>query len=93
LPACASVVPSAAAASGGAGGKVELHRNAPDGPLLGEFEVESTGGWEKWIELRSPLKSVPGDQPRADVYAVFVNPGKSGLMNFDWLQFDAPSGK
>jgi hypothetical protein len=27
------------------------------------------------------------------VYAVFVSPNKGGMMNFDWLQFDAPKGK
>jgi cytochrome c len=80
-------------ASGGPGGKVELHLNAPDGPLLGEFEVQSTGGWEKWVELKSPCTPAPDGPSRADVYAVFVNPGQGGLMNFDWLQFDPPSAR
>jgi hypothetical protein len=69
---------------------VELHLNAPDGPLLGEFDVQPTGGWDKWVELKSPLTPAPSDPARADVYAVFVNPKQSGMMNFDWLQFDAP---
>ena len=81
------------AASGGAGGKVELHLNAPDGPLLGEFDVQPTGGWDKWVELKSSLTPAPADPARADVYAVFVNPKQNGMMNFDWLQFDAPKGK
>jgi cytochrome c len=81
------------AASGGVGGKVELHLNAADGPLLGEFDVQPTGGWDKWVELKSPLTPAPADPARADVYAVFVNPDKGGIMNFDWLQFDPPKGK
>ena len=72
---------------------MELHLNAPDGPLLGEIDVQPTGGWDKWVELKSPLTPAPADPARADVYAVFVNPNKGGIMNFDWLQFDPPTGK
>jgi cytochrome c len=31
---------------------------------------------------------LPEGQGRGDVYVVFVNPGKGGLMNLDWVQFD-----
>ncbi len=34
----------------------------------------------------APLKPLAG---RTEVVAVFVNPGKGGLMNVDWFQFDA----
>ena len=27
---------------------------------------------------------------RTDVFAVFVNPGKGGLMNLDWVEFKEP---
>ena len=76
-------------ASGGAGGKVELRLGAADGALLGEVEVKPTGGWDNWVELKAPRLAIENVPDRADVYAVFVNPGKGGLMNFDWLQFDA----
>jgi cytochrome c len=40
------------------------------------------------VELKSaPITPVDS---RADVIAVFKNPGKGGLMNLDWVQFDAP---
>jgi cytochrome c len=60
-----------------------------DGPLLAEVEVTPTGSWATWVEKSAPvqLASVP---ERSDVFAVFVNPGKSGLMNLDWIQFDPP---
>jgi len=76
--------------SGGPGGKIELHAGAVDGPLLGEFDVQPTSGWDNWVELKA-ARSAAEAPARADVFAVFVNPGKGGLMNFDWLQFDAPS--
>jgi cytochrome c len=76
---------TARAASGGQGGSIEFHIDSPTGPILGAVEVPPTGGWEKWKEATVPLQPPPG---RADVYAVFVNPGKGGLMNLDWVQFN-----
>ena len=73
-------------ASAGHGGKIELHLGAPNGPLLSDIEVKPTGSWDKWVDLTAPLRANP---MRGDVYVVFVNPGKGGLMNLDWLQFNA----
>jgi cytochrome c len=71
-------------ASAGVGGKIELRFGSATGAQLATFDVPPTGGWEKWVELKSPLK-VAG---RGDVFIVFTNPGKGGLMNLDWVQFD-----
>jgi cytochrome c len=64
---------------------VEFRSGSKTGPLLANVEVQPTGSWEKWVELNAPLQSVSG---RNDIYAVFVNPGKGGLMNLDWVQFN-----
>lgn len=72
-------------ASAGSGGKIELHSHAADGPILAAVEVVPTGGWERWTELTSPLKTMT---KRDDIYVVFVNPGKGGLMNLDWVRFN-----
>lgn len=71
--------------SGGSGGKIELHANTPDGPLLATSEAPVTGGWDKWQEATVPLTATTSP---TDVCVVFVNPGKGGLMNLDWLQFN-----
>ena len=73
------------ASSGGSGGKIELRVGAPDGPLMGTVDVPVTGGWDKFVERQAPL--TPPSKERGDVYAVFVNPGKGGLMNVDWIEF------
>jgi cytochrome c len=80
---------TARASSGNVGGMIEFRAGSPEGTLLGSVEVPNTGGWEKWIE---PKTSLAPDAPRTrtDVFAVFVNPGKGGLMNLDWVQFEAP---
>ena len=76
---------TARASSGNVGGKIEFHADSPTGELLGVVEVPNTGGWDKWIEPKAAITT----QERADIYAVFINPGKGGLMNLDWVQFNA----
>ena len=73
-------------ASAGSGCVIELHATKPDGPLIAKLDAPATGAWDAWKEISAPLvKNAP---LRGDVFVVFVNPGKSGLMNLDWLQFD-----
>ncbi len=79
---------TARVSSGNVGGKIEFHAGSSDGELLGSVEVPNTGGWDKYIELQFALPS-SAPRIRTDVYAVFVNPGKGGLMNLDWVQFNA----
>lgn len=72
------------ASSGNVGGTIELHDGSASGPLIAKVEVPNTGAWANWREFKAPL-AVKGS---VDLVVVFVNPGKGGLMNLDWLQFD-----
>jgi hypothetical protein len=74
-------------ASGGSGGVVEFRAGSVKGELLASVEVKPTGGWDQWVELSAPLAPSTG---WTDLYVVFANPGKSGLMNLDWVRFDKP---
>jgi cytochrome c len=78
-------------ASGGAGGKIEFRAGSAEGELLAECEVAPTGAWDKWVEVQAPLQKAAPAGHRADVLAVFVNPGKTNLLNLDWVQFDPPA--
>jgi cytochrome c len=71
-------------ASAGSGGTLELHSADPGGPLLASFEVEPTGGWDKWVEKTAPISQ----KPKGEIIIVFKIPGKGGLMNLDWVQFN-----
>ena len=71
-------------ASGGIGGVIELRAAKPDGALLAQLTVKPTGGWNKWVDITAALTPPAG---RADIHLVFVNPGKGGLMNVDWVEF------
>ena len=73
-------------ASAGQGGWIEIHAAKPDGPLLAKLQVPVTGGWEIWQEITVPLTKP--DPVLGDLYVVFINPGKGGLMNLDWIQFE-----
>jgi cytochrome c len=79
---------TARASSGNVGGKIEFHAGSPTGDLLGTVEVPNTGGWDKWIEPKTDLPPA-APRTRTDIHAVFINPGKGGLMNLDWVQFNA----
>ncbi len=72
-------------ASAGQGGRIEFRAGKPDGQLLATVETRVTGGWEKWDEIKTAIED-PG-RP-FDLFVVFVNPGKSGLMNLDWVRFE-----
>jgi cytochrome c len=78
---------TARGASNNVGGRIEFRLGSPEGVLLGSVEIPPTGGWDNWIEPTTAPFTSP--EPRADVVAVFVNPGKGGLMNLDWVQFNA----
>ncbi|MEI6872680.1 MAG: carbohydrate-binding protein, partial [Verrucomicrobiota bacterium] len=66
------------------GSKVEVHLDSPSGPLVATVEIPNTGGWDSWAETKAPLNAATG---RHDLFVVLVNPGKSGLMNLDWVEF------
>jgi hypothetical protein len=68
-----------------------MHLGSKDGPTLAEMEVTPTGAWDSWVELKSKIDAPKTEGMRADVVAVFRNPNKTGLMNLDWVQFDAPA--
>jgi len=72
-------------ASAGAGGILEVRVGSETGTVLASFDVQPTGGWETWKELTLPLPATP----REEVIVRFQNPGKGGLMNLDWIQFNA----
>ncbi|MBT5928190.1 MAG: carbohydrate-binding protein [Verrucomicrobia bacterium] len=72
-------------ASGGPGCRMDLRQGSEQGPIFASFEIEPTGGYDKFIELTTPIITI---KQRADVVITFSNPGKGGLMDLDWLRFN-----
>ena len=75
------------ASSSSAGGVVEIRLDAPDGPLAGECEVQSTGGWDAWQTFRCPVVGASGVH---DLYLVYRG-GSGYLMDINYFWFE-PAG-
>jgi len=74
-------------ASGGAGGTIQLRKNAPDGELIAETaNIAPTGGWQTWQTVQLALPSPATDTH--ELFVVFNNPaaGDGGLMNLNWFE-------
>jgi arabinoxylan arabinofuranohydrolase len=64
------------------GGKMELHADKIDGPMLGIIEVKTSGEGDSWKTIATPVKNITGIH---DLFFVFR--GEKDLFNFDWWQF------
>ncbi len=60
-----------------AGGTIEVHLDAPGGPLVATLKVSNTGGWQKWEDVSAPLKPVKGEH---SIYLHFTG-GQGKLLN------------
>jgi hypothetical protein len=70
------------------GGTLEIHQDAPDGPLLGSVAVPVTGGGQTWTEVTAAVTDPGGAH---ELFLVAKNPAATGdLFNLDWLEFGSP---
>lgn len=65
------------------GGKIEIHSDKIDGPLMGIITVNASGEGDNWKTISAPVKKIRGIH---DVFFVFK--GGKDLFNFDWWQFN-----
>ncbi len=71
-------------ASAGAGGSIELHVDAEDGPTIGTCTVSPTGGWQTWTTVSCDVSELSGVH---DLFLVFSG-GGGYLFNLDWYRFE-----
>ena len=65
------------------GGKIEIHTDKIDGPILGIINVIACGEGDLWKAITTPVKNTKGVH---DLYFVFK--GENDLFNFDWWKFN-----
>jgi beta-xylosidase len=65
------------------GGKMEIHINKIDGPLLGTVQIDKSGEGDVFKTTTTPVKSRTGTY---DLYFVFR--GEKDLFYFDWWKFN-----
>jgi uncharacterized protein DUF1996/carbohydrate binding protein with CBM6 domain len=79
-----TVAARVASAVGGAG-SIELHTGSQTGPLLAQFPIAATGGWQNWVTLTATVATHPtGAQ---SVYAVLKNGQGGDFVNVNWFSF------
>jgi len=65
------------------GGKIEIHTDKIDGPILGTVDVNATGEGDIWKKITTPVNSI---KEVHDLFFVFK--GEKDLFNFDWWKFN-----
>ena len=66
-------------------GRVELRTGSATGPLLTQFTIAATGGWQSWTTLTATTTSHPtGAQT---VYALLRNTAGGDFVNINWFAF------
>ncbi|MEU7908441.1 DUF1996 domain-containing protein [Actinoplanes sp. NPDC049118] len=66
-------------------GSVELRTGSATGPLLAQFPITATGGWQNWVTLTATAATHPtGAQT---VFAVMRNTGPGDFVNINWFSF------
>jgi hypothetical protein len=68
-----------------AGGRIEVHQDKVDGPLLGSVPVPNTGGWASYQMVNCQLANGAGTQ---DLCLVFKGSGGE-LLRLDWFNTDS----
>jgi hypothetical protein len=66
------------------GGKIELHTDKIDGPILGTINVKTSGEGDIWRTITTQVNDIKGVH---DLFFVFR--GDKNLFNFDWWKFNA----
>jgi hypothetical protein len=61
------------------GGKIEIHTDKIDGPILGTIIVNTSGEGDLWKTVSAPVNNIKGIH---DLFFVFR--GEKDLFNFDW---------
>jgi len=65
------------------GGKIEIHADKIDGPLIGTIDVSTSGEGDIWKNVSAPVNDIKGIH---DLFFVFR--GEKDLCNFDWWKFN-----
>ena len=64
------------------GGKIEIHTDKIDGPILGIVKVSTSGEGDVWKTITTPVKNIKGVHD-----LIFVFRGEKDLFNLDWWMF------
>jgi hypothetical protein len=81
-----SLTIAARVASAIGSGTVELRTGSLTGPLLAEFPITATGGWQSWVTATTTTATHPSGAQA--VFAVMRNTGTGDFVNINWFSFE-----
>jgi len=67
-------------------GRVELHTGSATGPLLTQFTIAATGGWQVWATQSATVAASHPTGTQA-VFAVLRNTTGGDFVNINWFSF------
>ncbi|MGJ8725154.1 MAG: carbohydrate-binding protein [Roseibacillus sp.] len=82
-----------AAPSGRPDGEIEIRTGSQTGPIIGRTAIPTTGDWQEWLTIETPLEATSGTH---DLYLTYTEAGSnqsgSGAMfNLNWLEIVLPA--
>ncbi|MEO3859459.1 glycoside hydrolase family 16 protein [Acrocarpospora sp. B8E8] len=74
----------ASGAAGGVSGLVQVRLDSLTGPVVGDFALANTGGWQSWRTIPANIAPVTGTHT---VYLTFSSGQPADFVNVNWFTF------
>jgi hypothetical protein len=74
----------ASGAGGGVSGLVQVRLGSPTAPVVAEFAIANTGGWQSWRTVPGNAASITGTH---NVYLTFTSGQPADFVNVNWFMF------
>ena len=77
-----------AAPSGRPDSEIEIRTGSQTGPVIGRTAIPTTGAWQEWLTIETPLKATSGTH---DLYLVYTEAGSNqtasaAMFNLNWFE-------
>ncbi|WP_246239814.1 glycoside hydrolase family 16 protein [Acrocarpospora corrugata] len=74
----------ASGAAGGVSGLIQVRLDSLTGPVIGDFALANTGGWQSWRTIPANITPVTGTHT---VYLTFSSGQPADFINVNWFTF------
>ena len=74
----------ASGAPSGVSGLVQVRLDSPTGPVMGQFALANTGGWQSWRTVPANMSGATGVHT---VYITFSSGQPADFVNLNWFTF------
>jgi hypothetical protein len=74
----------ASGAAGGISGQVQVRLDSPSAPVVAQFTVSNTGGWQSWQTVAAATSAITGVH---NVYLTFSSGQSGDFVNVNWFTF------